>query len=120
MGKYRMEEPWGYQEEKDYQSTMPSDVSIAGLFDKVEYNKSDNKMYFYDTYGTKCGTVDVSQFEEESIIVQAYYDKEAQEIVIEFVNGDVVRINVKEIIDENEFTNGLQVNDGIVSILIDS
>ena len=120
MGKYRMEEPWGYIEEKDYQSTMPSDVSIAGLFEKVEYNKSDNKMYFYDTYGTKCGTIDVSQFEEESIVVKAYYDTATQEIVIEFVNGDVDRVDVKEVLDENESKDGLQVNGGQVSVLIDS
>jgi len=39
MGKYRMEEPWGYLEERDYKSNSQEEVSIAGLFDKVEYNK---------------------------------------------------------------------------------
>lgn len=120
MGKYRMEEPWGYIEERDYESNSQEEVSIAGLFDKVEYNKGDNKMYFYDKYGSKCGTIDVSEFEEETIVEKAYYDKETGEIVIEFVNGDVVRIDIKEVLDENEFKDGLQVNDGVVSILIDS
>lgn len=120
MGKYRMQEPWGYREENDYQSNMPTVISIDGLFSKVEYNKDKNKMFFYDKNEVLCGTIDVSQFEEEKIVEEAYYDKDTEEIVIKFVNGDVVRINVKDILDVNEFKDGLQVIDGDVSVLIDA
>lgn len=117
--KVRMEEPWGYREENDYQSNMPSNVGIEGLFSKATYDKDKNKMFFYDKYNVECGTIDVSEFEEESIVKKAYYDTNTKQIIIEFVNGDVVKVDVADVLDENEFKDGLQVNSGVVSVLID-
>ena len=47
MGKYRMIEPWGYQDENNYQgSTTILDNDLDSFFADVEYNKDDNKIHF--------------------------------------------------------------------------
>ena len=115
----RMYEPWGYQEENNYQSD--SQIFLGDLeefFSGAKYDKNDNKIHFYNKDGEErtASTIDVGEFEQTAIIEEAYYDKDTQELVIVFTNGDVVRISVKDLIDVNEFGDGLQVNDGIVSV----
>jgi hypothetical protein len=117
--KTRMYEPWGYREEDNYISNASRVFQdLEEFFSGAKYNKGDNKIHFYNHNGEelKDSAIDVAEFEQETIIEEAYYDKSTQEIVILFTNGDEVRISVKDLIDINEFADGLQVNDGVVSL----
>ena len=120
MGKYRMIEPWGYQDENNYQgSTTILDNDLDSFFADVEYNKDDNKIHFSNKDGEEKGVIDVSEFvKSQTIVERAWY--EDGKIHIKFTNGDEIIIDVEELIDENEFGDGLQVNEGNVSVLINS
>ena len=116
----RMYEPWGYREENDYQSSagMLGD-DLEKFFAKVAYDKNDQKIHFYNKDDEEKGTVDVTEF-ASSVIEDVHYDSTTKILTIKFANGDVININIAELIDENEFADGLIVNDGVVSVLIDS
>lgn len=117
--KTRMYEPWGYREEDNYISNASRIFQdLEEFFSGAKYNKDDNKIHFYNHNGEelKDSAIDVAEFEQVTIIEDAYYDKSTQELVIVFTNGDEVRISVKDLIDINEFADGLQVNDGVVSL----
>ena len=116
----RMYEPWGYREENDYQSSagMLGD-DLEKFFARAEYNKKDQKIHFYNKDDEEKGSIDVTEF-ASSVIEDVHYDSTTKILTIKFANGDVININIAELIDENEFGNGLIVNDGIVSVLIDS
>ena len=118
--KTRMYDPWGYQEENNYQSSENQiELELDGLVAKATYNKDDNKIHFLNNDGEEICTIDVSEFDKsEKIIEKAWYEN--GKIYIKFTNGDLVTIDVEELIDENEFKGGLQVNEGVVSVLIDT
>ena len=120
--KTRMYEPWGYQEENNYESSENQfEIELNELFASAAYNEQDKKIHFFNNDGEELSgsSIDTTQF-ASSVIEEAYYDKDTKELVIKFSNGDEVRINMAEIIDENEFADGLQVDsDGIVSVKID-
>ena len=117
--KPRMYDPWGYQDENNYQSSeIIMENDLDSFFVDAAYNKDDNKIHFTNKDGEELVTIDVSEFDKsDKIIEKAWY--EDGKIYILFTNGDLVTIDVEELIDENEFNGGLQVNDGVVSILID-
>ena len=121
--KLKMYEPWGYQEENNYQSEENLfDIELDKMFVSAEYDKDDRKIHFFNNDGEELSssTIDTTEF-ASGVVVDAYYDSTTKELVIEFDGGSVVRINMAEIIDENEFSDGLQVDsDGIVSVKIDS
>lgn len=117
--KPRTYEPWGYREENNYIST---ESEIENDFDaflvNASYSRDDNKIHFTNKDGDEKASIDVSDFvKSDSIVEKAWY--EDGKIYIKFTNGDLITINVEEIIDQNEFADGLQVNEGIVSILLD-
>lgn len=119
MGKPRIYEPWGYREETNYIST---ESEIENDFDaflvNASYSRDDNKIHFTNKDGDEKASIDVSDFvKSDSIVEKAWY--EDGKIYIKFTNGDLITINVEEIIDQNEFADGLQVNEGVVSVLID-
>lgn len=115
----RMYEPWGYREENNYQSSENiREDDLSSFFADVEYKRSDNKIHFSNKNGEEVGTLNVDDFvKSDQIVEKAWY--EDGKIYIKFTNGDVISIDVKELIDENEFTDGLQVIDGVVSVLKD-
>ena len=116
--KTRMYEPWGYQDQNDYQgSTTILDNELDAMFANVEYIKDDNKIHFYNKDEEELVAIDVSEFVTDKVIEKAWY--EDGKIYIKFANGDIVTIDVEELIDNYEFTNGLQVNEGVVSVKID-
>ena len=117
--KPRMYDPWGYQDENNYQSTeIIMENDLDSFFVDAAYNKDDNKIHFTNKDGEELVTIDVSEFDKsDKIIERAWY--EDGKIYILFTNGDLVTIDVEELIDENEFKGGLQVNDGVVTVLID-
>lgn len=117
--KTRMYEPWGYMEERNYNSTenaMESD--FEAFLVGAAYNRDDNKIHFTNKDGEEKATIDVSEFiKSDKIVEKAWY--EDGKIYIKFTNGDLITIDVKELIDEKEFADGLQVIDGVVSIKLD-
>ena len=119
--KTRMYEPWGYREENDYQSGENQfEKELNELFASASYNKDDKKIHFFNNDGLDLSgsSIDTNEF-ASGVIESATYDKETKILTIVFSNGDIVEINLAELIDENEFADGLQVNDGIVSIKLD-
>ena len=49
---------------------------------------------------------------DDKIIERAYYDHDSQSIIIEFTNGDVITVPVEDLLDVNEFKDGLTVDSG--------
>jgi len=120
--KTRMYEPWGYQEENNYESSENQfEIELNELFASAAYNDNDKKIHFFNNDGLELSgsSIDTTEF-ASGVIVSATYDKETKILTIVFSNGDVVKVNLADLIDENEFGDGLQVNDGIVSIKLDS
>lgn len=114
--KTRMYEPWGYQDENNYQGAGTIlENDLESFFADAKYNKDDNKIHFQNKDGEEVGSLDVNEFvKSDSIVEEAKY--EDGKIIIKFTNGDVITINVEELIDENEFVDGLQVIEGQVSV----
>ena len=117
--KTRLYEPWGYQEENDYESSVTIlDNELDKFFTTVVYDKDNKQLVFANKEGESVETLDVTDFVTDTVIEEAYY-KDGK-IIIKFTNGQIIEIDVKELIDETEFGDGLQVNSGKVSVLIDS
>lgn len=117
--KTRMYEPWGYVDENNYQSSeIIHDNDLDSFFSGVEYKEDENKIYFTNKDGNQVGSLNVSDFVKPGQIIEKTWCKDGI-IYIKFTNGDIVTINIKELIDEYDFEDGLQVNDGVVSVLVD-
>ena len=118
--KTRMYEPWGYQEENNYQGGETIlDNDLESFFAGTSYNKDDNKIYFTNKDGETKASLDVSEFvKSDSIIDHTEYKDGILKIY--FTNGDVISIDLSELLDENEFKDGLIVDDHVIKVLIDS
>ncbi len=117
--KTRMYEPWGYADQNNYQGAESViEKDLDSFFSGVEYNKDDNKIHFTNKEGKELAALDVDDFVGSGGVIEKteYVDGV---LTITFTNGDVVSINFKELIDENEFKDGLIVNDHEVKVLID-
>lgn len=121
--KTRMYDPWGYQDENNYESSENQfEIELNELFASAVYNGLDKKIHFFNNDGKELSgtSIDTTQF-APGVVKEAYYDSTTKELVIVFDGGSTVRINMAEIIDEHEFGVGLQVDsEGIVSVKIDS
>ena len=117
--KTRMYEPWGYRDENNYESSeIIHENDLESFFSDVNYNKDDNKIHFQNKDGEEVASLDVNEFvKSDSIIDHTEYADGILKIF--FTNGDVVTIDLTELLDENEFKDGLIVEDGIVKVLVD-
>lgn len=117
--KTRMYEPWGYQDENNYQGAETIlENDLESFFADAKYNKDDNKIHFQNKDGEDVGSLDVNEFvKSDSIIDHTEYANGILKIY--FTNGDVITINLTELLDENEFKDGLIVDEHIVKVLID-
>lgn len=117
--KTRMYEPWGYQDQNNYESSeIIQENDLDSFFADVNYNKDDNKIYFYNKDGEKIGTLDVSEFVKSDSIIDKVEYKDGILTII-FTNGDEIHIDLTELIDENEFKDGLIVDGHVVKVLVD-
>ena len=115
----RMYEPWGYQDQNNYESSeVIQENDLDSFFADVNYNKDDNKIFFYNKDGEKKGTLDVSEFVKSDSIIDKVEYKDGI-LTITFTNGDEVHIDLSELIDENEFKDGLIVDGHVVKVLVD-
>ena len=117
--KTRMYEPWGYQDQNNNQSTqIIEENDLDSFFSGVSYKREDNKIHFTNKDGNEVGSLNVNDFiKSDQIVEKAWY--EDGKIYVKFTNGDLITVDVRELIDENEFADGLQVIDGVVSVLRD-
>ena len=115
----RIDEPWGYRDQNNYLSReIIHERDLDSFFADVEYKRDDNKIHFANKDGVEVGSLNVDDFiKSDQIVEKAWY--EDGKIYIKFTNGDLITIDVKELLDENEFKDGLQVVDGVVSVLVD-
>jgi len=117
--KTRLYEPWGYREENDYQSTESIHRDdLEKFFVDTSYSRDDNKIYFTNLDEKIVASIDVSEFiKSDSIIEKTEYNDGI--LTITFTNGDVITIDLTELLDENEFKDGLVVDGHVVKVLID-
>jgi archaellum component FlaC len=83
------------------------------LFADAVYYKLDNKIHFRNANGDEVCTLDVSDF-SPSVIDSTWTDNGV--LYIKFTNGDIVEIDLRTLIDDDVFKDGLQVIDGVVSV----
>lgn len=118
--KTRMYEPWGYREENNYQGAeIIHENDLDSFFADTKYIRDDNKIYFYNKDGEKVGTLNVEEFVKSDSIVEKTEYKDGI-LKIYFTNGDIITIDLTELLDENEFKDGLIVADHVVKVLVDA
>ena len=114
-----MYEPWGYQDQNNYESSeVIQENDLDSFFADVNYSKDDNKIFFYNKDGEEKGALDVSEFVKSDSIIDKVEYKDGILTII-FTNGDEVHIDLTELIDENEFKDGLIVDGHVVKVLVD-
>ena len=118
--KTRMYEPWGYQDQNNYQGAeIIHENDLDSFFAGVEYKRDDNKIHFTNKDGDEVGSLNVNDFiKSDSIIEKTVYKDGILKIY--FTNGDIVTIDLTELLDENEFKDGLIVNEHVVKVLVDA
>lgn len=118
--KTRMYEPWGYQDQNNYQGAeIIHENDLDSFFAGVEYKRDDNKIHFTNKDGDEVGSLNVNDFiKSDSIIEKTEYKDGILKIY--FTNGDIVTIDLTELLDENEFKDGLIVNEHVVKVLVDA
>ena len=117
--KTRMYEPWGYQDQNNYQGAeIIHENDLDSFFAGVEYKRDDNKIHFTNKDGDEVGSLNVNDFiKSDSIIEKTEYKDGILKIY--FTNGDIVTIDLTVLLDENEFKDGLIVNEHVVKVLVD-
>lgn len=83
------------------------------LFASAVYYRLDNKIHFRNANGDEICTLDVSGF-TPSVIDSTWTDNGV--LYIKFTNGDIVEIDLRTLIDDDVFKDGLQVIDSVVSV----
>lgn len=114
-----MYEPYGYMDENNYESNeIIQENEYDSFFSDVNYKKDDNKIHFLNKDAKEVASLDVNEFvKSDSIIDHTEYNDGILKIY--FTNGDIVTIDLTELLDENEFKDGLLINDHVVKVLID-
>ena len=138
MPRIKLYEPYGYIEELDYKSRkskLDSDLEqskendkkeFSGLtqlfensFTQIVYDSTNNQFLFQNFSGETKGIADMSEVLPHEIVTDAYYDSDTNELVLVFKNGQEVRIPMDDIIDLDDFGDGLEVVSGTVKVKID-
>ena len=115
--KTRMYDPWGYQEENDYQSvSIITENELDSFFVGVSYDSGDTKIHFSNKDGEEVATLDTSGFTNGVVDHVEYADGI---LTITFTNGQTIEVDLTQLIDENEFKDGLTIDDHVVKVKID-
>lgn len=129
MARVRWYEPYGYREEQEFDGLRNSiDDAIRGnneidemqweAFYSVQYDSERNAAVFYDHNGDERGVINMKDT-YPSLIDDAWYDKETNELYLKFDDDHTVSIDMSDVIDINEFGDGLIVDEnGIVNIKV--
>jgi len=127
MGKYRMIEPWGYQEENDYVSKKSQidqeldknrkndekefasiDELSEGSLADAKYDKESESLIFYNKDGEAKATVPMTDIIPSDLVKSVEYDEDAKKIIITFDNDDTIEIPVEDLANVVEAGDGLK------------
>jgi len=137
MGKYRMYEPYGYQEESDYLSKkamLYNEVMKNRENDKQEfhsiddlYEKAVNNAYydndlesviFKNVNGEAICSIKMTDIFPSKLVKSAEYDKDTQHLIITFDNDDTIDIDLNDLISNLEPGDGLILDNSKFAVLI--
>lgn len=130
MGKTRMCEPYGFIEGEAYYSlrnTIDDEIKTnrevdeqqtEEAFTRVEYNKEFESVIFKNSKGEAVGQLDMTEIIASALVKEAKYDSETQQLIIEFDNGDVIAIDLADLINIQEAGDGLKLDGNKFSIKI--
>ena len=120
MGKYRMYEPYGYEDNSNYISKkdqierelQQNRINDCKEFASVEYNETLQAFVFKNVKGQERGYAYMADIIPSELIKDAYYDTQTKNLIITFVNGKTVTIPLDDLIDVVEAGDGLKNVDG--------
>lgn len=127
MGKYRMCEPWGYQESDEYLSKKTqleneleeNKQNDVKEFASVEYDSDIRAFVFKNVKGEPQGYAYMSDIIPSDLIESVEYDQETKDLVITFKGGEIVNIPLDDLIDVEEAGDGLELDGNKFVIKID-
>ena len=95
----RMYEPWGYRDQDRYLKRSGGGCCPTNdYFANAEYDKSDEKIHFYNDMDDEVCAIDVKDFPQAKV-TSADYDESTKELVVTFDNGDTVTIDLTSAVD---------------------
>ena len=120
MGKYRMYEPYGYEDNSNYISKkdqierelQQNRINDCKEFASVEYDTTLKAFVFKNVKNQVRGYAYMADIIPSDLIADAYYNTESKNIVITFVNGKTVNIPLDDLIDVVEAGDGIKNVDG--------
>ena len=118
--KTRMYEPWGYRDQNDYQGVGDVIATEMNEFvSNVIYNESAGTLVFVNDEGEEKATIDVTKF-AQSHVDHTEFDKDTKIYYIYYTNGDVVELDMSDLIDVSEAGDGLTADtEGKLAIKLD-
>lgn len=119
MGVNRIQQPWGFQDENRFQGGVASfDNILDSFFFDAKYDSETNIVDFYGRDGEKVASIDLSDLRTSDLIKDAKYVN--GDLIITFSNDQTTVIDLSELIDQNEFSDGFEVDEnGVVMLVID-
>lgn len=120
MGKYRMYEPYGYEDNSNYISKkdqierelQQNRINDCKEFASVEYDTTLKAFVFKNVKNQVRGYAYMADIIPSDLIADAYYNTESKNLVITFVNGKTVNIPLYDLIDVVEAGDGIKNVDG--------
>ena len=120
MGKYRMYEPYGYEDNSNYISKkdqierelQQNRINDCKEFASVEYDTTLKAFVFKNVKNQVRGYAYMADIIPSELIANAYYNTESKNLVITFVNGKTVNIPLYDLIDVVEAGDGIKNVDG--------
>lgn len=125
-----MYEPYGFREGEAYYSlrnTIDDEIKFNRKIDKqqtdeaftsAEYNKGLESVIFKNANGEAVGQLSMTDIVASDLVKEAKYDSETQKLIIEFDNGDIVTIDLNDLINFQEAGDGLALDGNKFSIKI--
>lgn len=93
------------------ENTNNIDNIYETAFFNASFNTGTTSIDFENNNGSVIVSVDISEIAGQGIIESAVYDKDTQQIVITFSNGDVINIDCNDLINIDEYGAGLELID---------
>ena len=120
MGKYRMYEPYGYDDNTNYVSKkdqIEGELEMNRINDRkefasVEYDEEKQAFVFKNVKGQERGYAYMADIVPQELITDVYYNTETEKLIITFSNGKTVEIPLNDLIDVVDAGDGLKNVDG--------
>jgi hypothetical protein len=96
-------------QEKVTENTNNIDNIYETAFFNASFNTGTTSIDFENNSGSVIVSVDLSEIAQLGVIKSAVYDKDTQQIIITFENGDVINIDCNDLINIDEYGAGLEL-----------